>query len=109
MGAVILFGPPGAGKGTQAKLIAGYFGIPQISTGDMLREHVARGDALGLRVADVMRAGLLAPDELVNQMVADRLTRADAAQGFILDGYPRTLAQAEFVQDCCRERTSPEW
>lgn len=92
--ALVLFGSPGSGKGTQAKLLAKALGIPQISTGDMLREHITSGDPLGLAVQDKMRAGSLVSDELVNEIVRERLDDPDCARGFILDGYPRTLAQA---------------
>src|SRR5437870_1764477 len=93
--ALVLFGPPGSGKGTQAKLLVQCLGIPQISTGDMLREHIQAGDAMGLEVSGVMRSGALVADEKVNVLVQERLTRADANRGFILDGYPRTRQQAE--------------
>ncbi len=92
--ALILFGSPGSGKGTQSKLLSERLGIPQISTGDMLREHIHDGDAIGLKVRDLMRAGSLVSDELANSLVEDRLKRPDTALGFILDGYPRTLQQA---------------
>lgn len=91
---VILFGPPGSGKGTQAKLLRAAAGIPHISTGDMLRERIASGDELGSRVKDLMQAGRLVPDAAVNRLVADRIAQPDCRQGFILDGYPRTLLQA---------------
>lgn len=96
-GPIILLGPPGAGKGTQAKLIAETFGIPQISTGDILRSNVARKTVLGLKAKDVMDRGDLVPDELVCDMVADRLLDADCCRGFILDGFPRTVRQAEWL------------
>ena len=92
--ALILFGSPGSGKGTQSKLLAERLVIPQISTGDMLREHIHEGDAIGLTVRDLMRAGSLVSDELVNALVEERLKRPDTEKGFILDGYPRTLHQA---------------
>jgi adenylate kinase len=92
--ALVLFGSPGSGKGTQAKLLVAHLGIPQISTGDMLREHIHSGDSLGLAVQDKMRAGSLVSDELVNEIVRERVANPDCARGFILDGYPRTLAQA---------------
>jgi len=95
--AFILLGPPGSGKGTQAVLLAEHLGIPHISTGDILREHVAAGDELGRRVAAIMGAGQLVPDELVNQIVEERLSRPDCARGCILDGYPRTLEQAQML------------
>lgn len=93
--ALILFGPPGSGKGTQSKLLVKTLGIPQISTGDMLREHVRKGNAVGTKVEAKMKAGILVRDEVVNQLVEERLTQPGAARGFILDGYPRTRAQAE--------------
>ena len=93
--ALILFGPPGSGKGTQSKLLVKTLGIPQISTGDMLREHVRKGLAAGTKVEAKMKAGILVKDEVVNRLVEERLSQPDAAGGFILDGYPRTRAQAE--------------
>jgi adenylate kinase len=96
-GPVLLMGPPGVGKGTQAKGIMAAWGIPQISTGDLLRDHRARGTQLGVQATQLMDAGKLVPDDLVNQMVAERLQQPDVARGYILDGYPRTLAQAEWL------------
>ncbi len=93
--AVVLFGSPGSGKGTQSKLLAEAEGIPQISTGDMLRAHVRHGNAVGTAVASKLKAGILVKDELVNSLVEERLAEADTARGFILDGYPRTVAQAQ--------------
>jgi adenylate kinase len=95
---LILLGPPGAGKGTQAKLLAHHYGVPHISTGDMFRDHKARGSELGKRIQAIMDAGGLVTDEITNAMVKDRLGRPDVAPGFILDGYPRTTAQAEYLQ-----------
>ncbi len=95
--ALLLFGPPGSGKGTQAVLLARALGVPHISTGDMFRAHVKAGDELGRQVQAIMQAGQLVPDELVNAMVEQRLAQPDAANGFILDGYPRTLAQAAML------------
>jgi adenylate kinase len=97
IGPVILLGAPGAGKGTQAKLIMQRYGVPQISTGDILRDSVARGTELGKKAKAFMDKGELVPDQLVCDMVADRLRQADCAQGFILDGFPRTVAQAEWL------------
>jgi adenylate kinase len=88
-------GPPGAGKGTQAMRIAARFAIPQLSTGDMLREAVASGSALGARVKDIMERGELVPDDVVIAVIADRMDHSDAANGFVLDGFPRTVPQAE--------------
>ena len=94
MNALVLFGSPGSGKGTQAKLLQQCLKIPHVSTGDMLR---AKGSDIGKAVVATMQAGALVSDEVVNQMVEERLSRTDAAQGFILDGYPRTQAQADHV------------
>jgi adenylate kinase len=92
---LILFGPPGAGKGTQAQIVADRQGIPQISTGDMLREAVANGTDLGRRAKTVMERGDLVSDDLILGIVSERLERTDCRPGFILDGFPRTVAQAE--------------
>ena len=97
VGPVVLLGAPGAGKGTQAKKIAEHYGIPQISTGDLLREHVRRGTELGLQAKATMERGELVPDELLYGMVANRLREADCRPGFILDGFPRTVAQAGWL------------
>lgn len=91
---LIFLGPPGAGKGTQAKLLTERFGIPQLSTGDMLRAAVAEESAVGKRAKAVMDAGQLVSDEIVNEIVSDRIDADDCASGFILDGYPRTVPQA---------------
>ena len=91
---VVMLGPPGAGKGTQSGRLAAHLGVPKISTGDMLREAVAGGTALGIRVRDVMARGGLVDDETMVAVVRERLGRADAAPGFVLDGFPRTPAQA---------------
>jgi adenylate kinase len=99
---LILFGPPGAGKGTQAKLLASRLSIPHISTGDMFRDHKARGTEIGLRVKSIMDAGGLVTDDITNAMVDERLSRPDVAQGCILDGYPRTVGQAEFLDGVLR-------
>ena len=92
---LIFLGPPGAGKGTQAKLLTERHGIPQLSTGDMLRAAVAAGTDVGKRAKAVMDAGQLVSDAIVNEIVSDRIDSADCAKGFILDGYPRTVPQAE--------------
>lgn len=92
---LILLGPPGAGKGTQAKRLVTEFGIPQISTGDILREAVRNGTEMGKVAGPLMAAGKLVPDEVVIGIIADRLKAADAAKGFILDGFPRTVPQAD--------------
>jgi adenylate kinase len=92
---LILMGPPGAGKGTQAKVIAAHYGIPAISTGDIFRANVAGKTALGLEAQRYMDAGEYVPDEVTNAMVRDRIGLEDAKPGFLLDGYPRTVAQVE--------------
>lgn len=92
---IIFIGPPGSGKGTQAKRLASRFDIPHISTGDMLREAVAEGTPLGTEAAPIMAAGALVPDDLMVGIIRERLSRPDAQKGFILDGFPRTLVQAE--------------
>lgn len=99
---LILLGPPGAGKGTQAKLLSVELGVPHISTGDMFRDHKARGTDIGRQVQAIMDAGGLVTDDITNAMVKDRLSRSDVEPGFILDGYPRTVGQAEFLDDLLR-------
>jgi adenylate kinase len=94
---LILLGPPGAGKGTQAKLLAARLSVPHISTGDMFRDHKARGTEIGKRVQAIMDAGGLVTDDITNAMVEERLARPDVAGGAILDGYPRTVGQAQFL------------
>lgn len=96
--AVVLFGSPGSGKGTQSKFLVRWLGIPQISTGDMLREHVRTGTPIGVSIASRMKAGELVPDRLVNELVFERLRQPDCQRGFILDGYPRTPEQAAEMQ-----------
>lgn len=92
---VVLLGPPGAGKGTQAARLASQLGVPRISTGDMLREAIAAGTPLGRQAGPLMERGQLVPDELLMEIVRERLSRPDCANGFILDGFPRTVRQAE--------------
>ena len=99
VGPIILLGAPGAGKGTQAKVIVERYAIPQISTGDLLRDHVARGTELGKQAKSVIESGKLVSDDLVCGMVAERLTRPDCSRGFILDGFPRTVRQAEWLDN----------
>jgi len=94
---LILFGPPGSGKGTQAKLLKQALGVAHISTGDMLRERVASGDSLGMEVASLMQSGNLVPDETVNRLVQERIELEDCQRGFILDGFPRTVNQARLL------------
>jgi len=96
-GPLLLMGAPGVGKGTQAKEIMAAWGIPQISTGDLLRDNKDRGTALGVLAKQIMAEGKLVPDDLVNQMVAERLGQPDTVRGYMLDGYPRTLGQAEWL------------
>lgn len=108
LGAVVLFGPPGSGKGTQAKLLAARFGIPHVSTGDLLREHVAAGDEIGREAQALMQAGRLVPDELVERLVEERLSRPDARNGVVLDGFPRTLEQAESLSKLLKKRNLDE-
>jgi adenylate kinase len=97
VGPIILLGAPGAGKGTQAQMIATRYGIPQISTGDILRSNVARGTELGQKADPIMKSGQLVPDELMLAMVGDRLRQPDCQRGYILDGFPRTVGQAEWL------------
>jgi adenylate kinase len=102
---MLIMGPPGAGKGTQASVIAGRLGIPAISTGDIFRANVAQGTPLGVQAKQYMDAGEYVPDEVTNDMVRDRLLREpDARDGFLLDGYPRTLAQVDFLDGVLAER-----
>jgi adenylate kinase len=96
---LILFGSPGSGKGTQAKLLKESLNIAHISTGDMLREKVASGDEIGRSVASLMQAGELVPDATVNRLVEERIEQADCENGFILDGYPRTVQQAQLLAE----------
>jgi adenylate kinase len=92
---LVLMGPPGAGKSTQARFVAKHFNIPAISTGDILRANVSRGTPLGVAAKPFMDAGDYVPDEITNLMVRNRIAEPDAESGFLLDGYPRTLAQLE--------------
>ena len=96
--AIVFFGPPGSGKGTQASRLAAAAGIPQISTGDILRSHVAKGTPLGAIAKPIMESGALVPDDLVTKMLGERLAERDAQNGAIFDGYPRTVAQARSLE-----------
>ncbi|MDQ1620596.1 MAG: adenylate kinase [Actinomycetota bacterium] len=100
---LVLVGPPGAGKGTQAQFIASHFSVPKISTGDIFRANVSEGTDLGLEAKKYMDAGDLVPDEVTIAMVKDRLTHEDAAEGFLLDGFPRTVHQAEVLEQMLAE------
>jgi adenylate kinase len=102
--ALIFLGPPGAGKGTQAKRVAERFGVPHLSTGDMLREAVTRGTELGRLAKPIMERGELVPDDLIMRMVEERLSRPDAARGFIFDGFPRTIPQTEQLDGILERR-----
>ncbi len=104
---VLMFGPPGSGKGTQAKFISESLKIPAISTGEMFRAEAASGSELGKLVSSIMSSGGLVSDEIVNQVVASRVTKPDCQAGFLLDGYPRTLAQAEFLTAFLKEKGFP--
>ena len=96
---IVLLGPPGAGKGTQAFKLSQILAIPQLSTGDMLRAAVAAGTGTGRQAAEIMKRGELVPDQLVVDLIVERIAQSDAAPGFILDGFPRTVAQAERLDD----------
>ena len=100
---VVFFGPPGSGKGTQASRLAASLGIPQISTGDLLRANVARGTELGKIAKPIMESGALVPDDLVTRMLKERLAEPDAAGGALFDGYPRTVPQAEALDGLLAE------
>src|SRR6476620_205382 len=97
IGPIVRLGPPGAGKGTQSKRITGHYHIPQVSTGDLLREHVKQGTALGIQVRDLLAKGELVPDNLVCDIVAWRLREPDGQLGYILDGFPLTATQAVWL------------
>ena len=101
---MVLLGPPGAGKGTQAKTLSEKLGLPHVSTGDLLRQNVKDKTALGREAKDYMERGLLVPDELVAKMLMQRMDNPDVKKGFILDGYPRNLNQAQMLDDVLKER-----
>ena len=98
-GSIVLFGPPGAGKGTQAEIIVEMTGKPQVSTGDMLRSAVSQGSELGLEAKEYMEAGQLVPDQVIIGLIEDRLSESDASNGVLFDGFPRTIPQAEALSE----------
>jgi adenylate kinase len=100
---ILLLGPQGSGKGTQAKRIAAEYGLAHVSTGDMLRDAIAEGTELGRRVKPILQRGDLVPDDVMVELIRERLSREDAANGFVLDGFPRTIAQAEALDAMLRE------
>jgi len=101
---LIFLGPPGAGKGTQSKILIERLGIPQISTGDIIRAAIRSGSPLGKEVEEYANSGRLVPDELVNRLASERLSQQDCENGFLLDGYPRTVAQANALSDVLQDR-----
>lgn len=101
--AVIFLGPPGAGKGTQAKQLAAKYAVPHLSTGDMLRENIAKGTPLGVKAKPIMERGELVSDSLVLKMVRERIERPDCSHGFVFDGFPRTVAQAQYLGELLRQ------
>jgi len=101
--AVIFLGPPGSGKGTQAKELANKYGVPHLSTGDMLREHVSLGTPLGIKAKPIMERGELVPDSLVLKIVAERIEREDCFHGFVFDGFPRTVTQAKYLGELLKQ------
>ena len=104
---LVLVGPPGAGKGTQAQFLAAHYSIPHISTGDIFRANLKAGTPLGLQAKGFMDNGELVPDSVTNEMVKDRLTHDDVANGFLLDGFPRNVAQAEVLRALLAEKKTP--
>ena len=104
---VAFLGPPGAGKGTQARELAREWGVPHVATGDMLRDQAAAGTALGREAKGYMDRGALVPDDVIVRMIAERLRRDDAAAGFLLDGFPRTIAQAEALESLLKDLGQP--
>jgi adenylate kinase len=104
---LVLVGPPGAGKGTQAQFLAAHYSIPHISTGDIFRANLKAGTELGKQAQSFMDRGELVPDSVTNEMVKDRLTHDDVANGFLLDGFPRNVAQAEFLRAVLADKKTP--
>jgi adenylate kinase len=104
---LVLVGPPGAGKGTQAQFLAKHYSIPHISTGDIFRANLKAGTPLGVEAQKFMHAGELVPDSVTNEMVKDRLTHSDTANGFLLDGFPRNVAQAQVLSSVLAENKTP--
>ena len=104
---LVLVGPPGAGKGTQAQFLASHYSIPHISTGDIFRANLKEGTALGIQAKEFMDRGELVPDSVTNEMVRDRLAKDDLSNGFLLDGFPRNVAQAEVLRAILAERKTP--
>lgn len=104
---LLIIGPQGAGKGTQAALLRDELGVPQVSTGDLFRANISAGTELGKRAQSYMKAGELVPDSVTEDMVADRLAQADAAAGFLLDGFPRNIAQADWLAKLLASRGTP--
>ncbi len=105
---LLLFGPPGSGKGTQSRLVTNWLQIPAISTGEMLRAQIEAGTELGRQARAIITSGTLVSDDLVNRMLADRIAEPDCEHGFLLDGYPRTVEQAEYLDRLFAERGLPE-
>lgn len=101
---IILLGPPGAGKGTQAKMLTETYNIPQLSTGDMLREAISKETEIGKKAKAIMNSGALVSDDIVNQIVSERIDESDCVNGFVLDGYPRTVGQAEALQQILQSK-----
>jgi adenylate kinase len=95
---LVIFGPPSAGKGTQAQKLSKKYGIPQIATGDLLREHVAKKTPIGIKVKEILDAGKLGPDDLIVQIIKDRVSQPDCKKGYLLDGFPRTMNQAKELE-----------